>query len=586
MTFSPFLLIISFIISGCSENTSDQNVVVAHLLSEPDNLHPTNGVSEQRSFIFRYSQATLLDLDIATEQMVPMLTSSLPHVSPDGLTYTFTLREDVQWDDGETLTPDDVLFTLKVVLCPLTENATTKSLFENIEDFEQTSAYSFKLKMREKYVGNLASLTTLFLLHKRHYDPEDVLSAFSLHEISRMDPDSAVNEKAERLKKWMESFNSGTMGHEPAKLYGLGPYQVTEWNTGNSVTLEKKNDWWGEDDTLSSLQAIPEKIIFRIIRDEAAVSLALQKEELDVSTYLHTSTLMELQEKEQFNETYYSGYVDQYSYTYIALNMRPDGTSQKPFFSDKRVRRAMALLVPYDELIETILHGKGGRQVSFESPLNKMDYNDTLALLNPDIEKARRLLEAAGWKDTDGDNIRDKTINGEKISFVFKLNYSNLPATRNAILILKDIMYQAGIVVEPNPMDFNLLYEKVMSHQFDAHYGAWNTSAGPTDPGQVWSTEAWRNNGLNFSGFGNSTTDSLIALSNRTLDPEKRAKYIKQLQAIVYQEQPYIFLYTWPRKIAIHKRFDNPGMYPERPSVMLNTFRLIPGGAVKRPLPE
>ena len=94
--------------------------------------------------------------------------------------------------------------------------------------------------------------------------------------------------------------------------------------------------------------------------------------------------------------------------------MKPDGIKNKPFFVDQKVRRAMAYLTPVDEIIEVMVHGKASRQAAQISHL-KSSYNDTLKLIPLDIEKAKELTEA-GWVDSDGDNIRDKVINGEKLN--------------------------------------------------------------------------------------------------------------------------------------------------------------------------
>ena len=74
----------------------------------------------------------------------------------------------------------------------------------------------------------------------------------------------------------------------------------------------------------------------------------------------------------------------------------------------------MAHLVPVDEIIEVLLHGEGSRQVAQLSNLKK-NYNDTLKLIELDVEKAKQLLDEAGWVDTDDNNIRDKMVNGEKL---------------------------------------------------------------------------------------------------------------------------------------------------------------------------
>ena len=86
--------------------------------------------------------------------------------------------------------------------------------------------------------------------------------------------------------------------------------------------------------------------------------------------------LMKLREREYFNNNYDSDFLDRYGISYIGLNMKPDGIKHKPFFVDKKVRRAVAHMIPIDEIIEVMMHGKANRQASNVSPLKKT-YNDT-----------------------------------------------------------------------------------------------------------------------------------------------------------------------------------------------------------------
>ena len=358
-------------------------------------------------------------------------------------------------------------------------------------------------------------------------------------------------------------------------MQGLGAYQVTEWVAGQYITIEKKEKWWGEDDNSVYSKAYPDKIIFKIITDHAASYLALKSEDIDVTTRVATVKLMKLQERDYFNENYDSDFLNQYSFSYIGLNMKPDGIKHLPFFVDQKVRRAMAYLTPVDEIIEVIVHGKASRQVSNISSL-KSTYNDTLKLIPLDIKKASKLLTEAGWVDTDEDNIRDKMINGVKTPFSFKLSYMSSPTSKEIVLMIKESLYKAGIVAEPTPMDFTLFYKNAMDHNFDGMMGGWGGSASYSNPMQLWHTTSWATKGSNFCGFGDAESDSLITLANRSIDYEKHKDALWALQAKIYKDQPYVFLYSTKRKFAIHKRFENRKMYFERPGVMLNNLQLLP----------
>ena len=143
-------------------------------------------------------------------------------------------------------------------------------------------------------------------------------------------------------------------------LEGLGAYQVTEWEASQYITLERKpvaphktfrpeqdGEWWGKNDNSIYSNAYPDKIIFKVIKEDASTYLALKSQEIDVTTRIGTIKLMKLQEREYFNNNYHSEFKNRYAYNYIGLNMKPDGIKHKPFFVDQKVSRAMAYLTTY-----------------------------------------------------------------------------------------------------------------------------------------------------------------------------------------------------------------------------------------------
>ncbi len=569
------MLFLLLLLAGCVENRDlGQNAVVAHIPSEPDNLHPTNGNAATRSYIFQYTQKRLLRPDLRKLETIPQLVESMPEISDDGLKYTYRLKDGIEWDDGEAFSVEDVIFTLKVNKCPLTDNTNIRSFYKRIEAIKTypDSPRKFTMVCNEKYYGNPNIFETgLYMLQKSYWDSNGVMDQFKIADFNNPDFDPS---QYPDLQKFMQNFNDGSNGRVPDKLVGLGPYQVTEWNVGNSIILERKEDWWGAESDIVYNKNYPPKIIFEVIKEDFASGLALKKQDVDVSTYISTTELIKLRKRKYFNQNYKSDFVNRFGYTYIGFNMRP-GSGRNPYFVDRKVRRAMAYLVPVEEIMEVMVKNKASRQVSFVSPL-KESYNDTLEPLPLNIQKAKQLLTEAGWEDNNGDNIREKTINGKKVPFRFNLNYMKSGNNNQTALMIKEQMYEAGVEVVPTPMDFSVFYKKAQTHEFDAMMGAWSSGSSPVDPEQIWHTKNWANKGYNFTGFGDAESDSLIELANRTLDLEKRRDLIRQLQAKIYHEQPYVFLYAPKRKIAIHKRFNNGNMYEERPGVILNNLELKP----------
>ena len=569
-----FFLLLLFSLNSCVERRDlSINTVVNHITIQPDGLHPYNDNSSIRSFVFQYTQKTVTKLDLVSLEYIPQLAKELPIISEDGLAYTYKLHGGIKWDDGTPLTTEDVVFSTKVMLCPLTNNAQIRSNYTTVIKsvvVDKENPLKFTMYAHDVNYTNADIFSELYIQQKSYWDPNGVLDNLSFEQIF-----ATKFKETEALLEWFNGYNDGDNSYKPHLLQGLGAYQVTEWVAGQYIIVEKKEKWWGVDDNSVYSIAYPDKIIFKIITDDAASYLSLKSEDIDVTTRIGTIKLMKLQEREYFNENYDSDFLNQYSFSYIGLNMKPDGIKHLPFFVDQKVRRAMAYLTPVDEIIEVIVHGKGSRQVSNISSL-KSTYNDTLKLIPLDIAKANKLLAEAGWVDTDSDNIRDKMINGVKTPFSFKLSYMSSPTSKEIVLMIKESLYKAGIVAEPTPMDFTLFYKNAMDHNFDGMIGGWGGSASYSNPMQLWHTTSWATKGSNFCGFGDAESDSLITLANRSIDFEKHKDALWALQAKIYKDQPYVFLYSTKRKFAIHKRFENRKMYFERPGVMLNNLQLLP----------
>ena len=178
-----------------------------------------------------------------------------------------------------------------------------------------------------------------------------------------------------------------------------------------------------------------------------------------------------------------------------------------------------------------------------------------------DLEKATKLLNEAGWVDSDGDNIRDKMINGERVQFKFKLNFYSDPSMKEIALVMKESMEKAGIELIPNPLDFGTLFGSAYDHKFDAMLAAWGGTVTYSNPYQIWSTKSWAQKGGNFVGFGDAESDSLIDASNFQLNEESHLEAYKALQKKIYDEQPYIFFWCEQYVMACHKRFENRKFY-------------------------
>ena len=553
---------------------SKENILVYHTIAEPDLLHPTNGTSSMRTDIFQFTQMFLIRLDFQTLQIAPGLLKAMPVISEDGLSYDCELRDEPLWDDGQPLTAKDVVFTVMASKCPLTDNPHAKPYWDNLSEIvvDPSNPKKFKVVMKTPYMHNLIFWADWPIMQETFYDKTKILEKFTF---TQFNDTTFKADKSPELVAWANDFNSSKYSRELNYLTGLGMYKVSGWDPGQSVTLERKKNHWTKNQQSIYETSYPDKLIYRINKDPNSQALDFKAQVLDGSNLLATKTLLDLQSDSNFNRNYNSRFTDSFNYTYIGMNMRPDGVKHKKLFTDKKVRRAMALLTPVDDLNKVINKGKNKRMVGPVSMLKK-DFDNSLKPLPYDPDQAKKMLAEAGWSDTDGDNILDKMVDGQKQKFEFSLNYmTNSTDWKDYASMLVESYSKAGIKVNMNPLDFSVFVSNAKIHDFDMMIAVWGQTAMPEDFTQLWHTTSWTNEGSNYPGFGNAESDALIDSIKVIMDPEKRSPLVKRFQNMVYEEQPMIFLFSSLRRNVIHKRFGNVEMYFERPGILLNNLRLL-----------
>ncbi len=556
---------------------SNKNTIVSHVTAEPDNLHPTNGNSVPRSEIFQYTQRTLMYIDFANQKIIPGLVKSMPEISPDGLRYKYELRDGIQWDDGTPLSADDIIFTAKAFVCPLTNDAIVRFYWENINDIIKDSSNKniFTIVMKKKYIHNISFLTGFSIMQNKFHDPGNILSNYSFNDFS----DSTFKSNPhEDLDKWAHEFNDDKNGREISYLNGLGMYKVSEWAAGQYIVLTRKTKHWTHQSTDYHEVSYPEKIIFKLNKDEASQVLEFKSQSMDVSSNLPVEAFLQLNSDPEFVNNYNMLMMPTFNYTYVCFNEKPDGTKHKRLFDDVEVRRALARLTPIENIIRLMYKQYSNqckRVISNVSPL-KSEFNKDLEPIPFDIKAGEKLLSNAGWKDFDGDGILDKNIDGVKIKMEAELNYlSTSQEWKNIAMLISEEMAKAGVKINPVSTDLKIFIEKAKSHDFDLLLGSWSGTGLPEDYTQLWHSTSWTNNGSNYSGFGNAETDSIIDLIKIEINDSARISLSHTLQKKIYDDQPYIFLYSSLKRHVIHKRFANQMIFSERPSILENMLRLM-----------
>lgn len=565
------VIIICVLIFSCKK--VQNNTLVVQLLSEPEDLHPTNGSSAVRAELNLYTHLSLLRINYETGELLPCLVKNLPLISKDGLSYTYEIKEDISWDNNSPITANDVLFTTKANKCLYTNNPGFKPFWNNIKNIiiDPINNKKFTILMKRPYILNTWFWTDFPIIQEFFYDKSKILSKYTIEQLS----DSSFLKSKSEVKQWANDFNSPKYNNDVNFLSGAGPYKVTKWDKGISITLEKKQNHWTKDCQENwYCQANPNKIIFKLNNNNASAVLELKNGLVDVSTVIDYASFTELSHDEKFTKKYVTELANTYNYTYVAMNMKPDGKKHQKLFSDINVRKAMALLTPYEQINKTLYENHNIRMVGPISP-TKVDFNTDLKKIDYNIEKAKIILKQAGWEDTDNDQILDKIIDGKKVKLEFSINFmASSKIWDDLAKQLAESMSKANIYAMLNPLDYNSFVNAVTTHDFDMSLSAWQSSASPEDFSQLWYSSSWSNNGLNFTGFGNSKSDALIDSINTSINESTRINLSKRFQKLVYDEQPYIFLFTQTRRVIVSKKWEDLHIYAEYPGVLLNTLKL------------
>ncbi len=549
------------------------NTVLVRLRAEPDRLNPvltTNAYARQVSDqIFQY----LVTIDPETFEFIPLLAKSLPTTTDitegaykGGVAYAFEIQDEAVWENGSPVTGNDFAFTVKTVLNPLVQAQRIRPYFEFIKDIQvdPNNPKKFTVLTDEKYILGMEAIgNTVPVLPEYLFDPQGLMKKITITDLSDATKAEKLAQSDAALQQFADVFNAPAASREKNYLAGSGAYRFVEWQTGQKVVLEKKENWWGDKLTnkFPALEADPARLEYRIVPEPATALAAVKAEELDAVPDIDAKDFDEISNAEATKAIYnfYSPPALQYAVIYL--------NNKNPKLSDKRVRRAIAHAINLEEVIKTVYNGYAERIAVPLLPSMEY-YNSNLKPIEFNIQKAKDLLAEAGWTDTNNNGTVDKEINGEKAELNLNCTVSSTSETgRNFLLLAQGTLKQAGINLQIDPKEFTVIMDEVRQDKFEMASGGRTIAPTLWEPSQDWSSAAMQG-GDNHNNFQNAQADKLIDEIRVTLDESKRNDLYKQLEKIIYDEQPAIFAFAPKGRIAIHKRFDakptslTPGFIP------------------------
>lgn len=502
--------------------------------------------------------------DIVNQKMAPDALVRIPEYNSTEKKYACELRDFMTFDDGSPVTASDVLFSLKLQVCPDMLNGSRKFNFQNINSIEVIDATHFDLICRRPNVEDISLWSQYPILQQSVFDSSGIFNTVSFEDLK------ADTNIPEVINEWVEEFNKPTYGADLKWLQGVGPYEISAW-TENEVILRKKKEHWSEKSPLDLHRCYADQLIFKVNQDPNAKYLDVKNHLVDVSSGFTSSQMAKLMEDTSISNNYNAYYVSQYSSTLITLNLRPDVVDRAPIFSDKLVRQAFAHSLPIQEAIDKLSNGTASR-ISGPVSINKPEHNDKLKPYEFDVSLAISLLNEAGWSDSDGDGIMDKMIDGAQQDLEVTLTIPPAPIVESIAKIILEGLRQAGFKASiDKPADWKSRLED--THDFDCLFHSLSSSFGPVYPLGLYDSDSYPV-GINFSGYSNPEIDSLRADISRSMDYDTRKALLDRFQEIVYEDLPYAFLTTGKRGVFVSKRLGTVSPSGALPTLFLNTIKL------------
>ena len=535
--------------------------VIKQEMADAEKLNPTVTNDASATGIYIYIYEALLDISRETYELVPTIAKSMPTISDDHLTYTFELREDVKFSDGKPLTGEDVIFTIKTIKNPFTDAQALRNYFADLKSVELVDGNKYKVKftMSKPYFRAIYSLGGVYITPKHILDKDNVNEKFTFEMLEEaqkeMDP-----KKFPELQKYADFLNSEEVSRDPKYVVGSGPYKLEKWITGQSITLVRNEDYWNK----ASIPNFPAKLLFKTIQDQNAAIVAAKNKEVDHMFVIQPSDFVEnVKDPGQF--ALKKSLVLEPTYVFVAWN------NKHPIFSDKNVRTALSYAIDRQNIIDKVVYGMG-TLVNSPVYMKSKYYNTNLPQIEYNVEKAKKMLADAGWKDTDGDGILDKVIDGKKTDFTFTFINNNNPKRKRVMLIIIEALKQIGIQAGLQEYEWSVFLDKTKKHQFDACYSAWQLGVTPEDPYQIWHSTQSQGEGSNFISYINPESDKLIEQNRTEFDDAKRIEILKKWQEIIFNDQPVTFLWSEPSRYLYSDRFRNARWYAYPDSPLFNEW--------------
>jgi len=475
----------------------------------PDSLNPGNGLLSESYDLYELVYDTPIGINQAGE-FVPELATEWS-VADDGVTWTMTIRDDAVFHDGEPVTAEDVAFSIQLYkdTTDFPYMPSYASYFETIEAPDETTV----VLTTAEPIGNFeANIVFMYVL------PEHI---------------------------WADAGDP--IEFQNREMIGSGPFALAEYQRREFSRLEANEDYWNGRPNIDG-------VIFQTYRNSDARVQALLNGDVDAISEYPPTAYASLSNAENV-QTHIADIAAGGDIRDILFNMvspedcpTDDGgeCTGHPALQDVEVRRALAMAMEKQQIIDVALLGLGSQGVGFVPPGLGEYFIGTDADIAYDVAGANALLDQAGYTDTDGDGIRE-CKSGQDCptgDLTLRFNYPDDidTAPREAELI-SDMWNAIGVRIEIGALDSDTL-TSICCPTFDFDVILWGWGSDP-DPGFLLSvtTCAEIPTGYSETGYCSEEYDQLYADQGTEVDRDARIAIVHQMQQMLLDDVPYIVPY-------------------------------------------
>lgn len=519
-------------------------VLIDSEAGEIDTFNPVDpkGAASQETSRLLFS--TLVSYRNAAWEHAPGLAESW-QVHEDKKTWVFTLREGVRWSDGEPLTVEDVVFSFKAIFHPKIP-CSAKDSFRDLQG--RFPSYRALDPRRIEFV------TT-------DVDAAFLIKVGSVYIIPRHKWGSHLEAEHPTLLEQM------TNAMDPRDMVGTGPFVLKQYVPAEKILFERNPHYWKIDARGQRLPYLDGYTV-ALVKD---MNLQWQKFEAgehdvikDISVD-HYKEAAALEEKDAITLARLGVNVNTY---WLAWNLHvgKDPATGKPFvspiqqrwFHNRMFRVAMNHAVDRAGIVKSAMQGRGRPIWSMVTPGNRAWFHPGVARYEFDPAQARKILDDLGWKDTDGDGVREDD-QGHPIAFEINTNVEN-PTRQQMGTLIQKYLRDVGVNATFRPLAFNDLVTSLQdSHRWEVMILGWGSSV-PPDPSLMKNIltssgrlHVWHPRQETPATEWERQVDELVERTDRELDPAERKKHSDRVQELIAEHIPIFYLVA-PNAYAAHKK--------------------------------